>query len=427
MPELTALKRSEMEELYSTEKVKYERFKAAGLNLDLTRGKPAPAQLRMITELGMDLALSEADYLAADGSDIRNYGHLYGLPEARDFFSDILGVPAKQLMVLNNSSLSLMYDFFTRAMLFPLPGSKKSWSEIDKIKVLCPSPGYDRHFAIAEAFGCELIPVTMLADGPDMDQVEALVQDDAVKAMFCVPIYTNPEGVVYSEEVCRRLAAMPAAGDFRIIWDNAYFLHHLDWNNQARIPEVISLSESMGNPNRFFVFASTSKITYAGSGLACLGSSVDDFAWVDASLKLQTIGPDKISQRRHLNFFRRNGGIEAIMKRHADLLKPKFDLVLNILEEAFRDNDLASWRIPGGGYFISLDLQEGQAKSVVAMAKELGVALTPAGSTFPRKHDPLDRNIRLAPTFPDLSDLEQAMKVVVNCVKLNALETMLNK
>ncbi len=427
MSEYGKLDRSTLEKIYREEKHRYDNYKAASLKLDLTRGKPSAEQLRMITSMGLDDELNESDYRTTDGFDIRNYGYLHGLPEARSFFADLLGVLASQVSVLNNSSLSLMYDFFTRAMLFTLPGGEKPWAKLDKIKVLCPSPGYDRHFAIAEAFGCELIPVRMLEDGPDMDQVEAFVQDENIKAMFCVPMYSNPDGTVYSDTVCKRLAAMPAAADFRIIWDNAYFLHHLDWNDQANLPEILTLAKEAGNPNRFITFASTSKITYAGSGLACVAASVEDFAWLESTLKLQTIGPDKITQRRHINFFMKNGGIEAVMKRHAALLKPKFDLVLKILDESLTSSGLASWSVPRGGYFVSLDLLEGQAKAVVKKANEAGVALTPAGSTFPYRHDPMDRNIRLAPTFPDIADLELAMSVLVNCVKLSALESMLSK
>lgn len=414
-----------LEKLLIEEQATYDAFKNKQLNLDLTRGKPATEQLQMISSLGMDEALDKDLYFAEDGSDIRNYGNLFGLPEARAFFGKLLAVSSEQVMVMNNSSLSLMYEFFVRAMLYPLPGADKAWKDQEQIKVLCPAPGYDRHFAIAEGLGAKLIPVTMTKDGPDMDQVEALVKDESVKAMFCVPLYANPDGTIYSEEVCERLAKMKTAVDFRIIWDNAYCMHHLDWDKPNAVPEVLALASKYGNPNRFMVFSSTSKITYAGSGLACLAASKEDFKWTESSLKLQTIGPDKISQRRHLEFFKKNGGIEAVMRKHSAIIKPKFDLVLAILEEALTGTDLATWSNPKGGYFISLDLMPGHAKAVIQMAREAGVSLTPAGSTFPYKNDPNDQNIRLAPTFPSTSDLELAMKVVVNCVKLSALKQML--
>ncbi len=413
--------------LYKEERARYDAFKAEGLSLDLTRGKPSLAQLKMITSLGMDTALTDDDYLADDGSDIRNYGHLNGLPEARRFFGELLDVPAAQVAVLNNSSLSLMYDFFVRAMLYTLPGASMPWSKHEKVKVLCPSPGYDRHFAIAESLGLELVSVPMTSDGPDMDVVEALVADHSVKAMFTVPMYANPDGSIYSDEVCERLAKMEAAADFRVIWDNAYFLHHLDWDKPATIKEPLALAKEMGNPNRFVVFASMSKITYAGSGLAAIAMSEEDFLWMNKGLGFQTIGPDKMSQRRHMKFFMENGGIEPIMRRHAAFLKPKFDIVLDILDEELGGTGLATWTRPTGGYFISLDLNDGQAKAVVLKAKGAGVALTPAGSTYPYKLDPEDKNIRLAPTYPSQQDLRKAMSVLVNCVKLNALECALAK
>ena len=411
--------------IYEREKKQYQQYLDMKLNLDLTRGKPSDAQLAMITALGLDDSLSEADYKSIDGTDIRNYGNLFGLPESRAFFAEIMGVDSKQVMVLNNSSLTLMYDFFSRAMLFPLPGSQTAWSKQSDVKVLCPAPGYDRHFAIAEGFGLSLIPIDMTDEGPDMDQVEAWVKDPTVKAMFCVPLYSNPGGVVYSEAVCERLAAMTTAPDFRIIWDNAYCLHHLDWDKPEAIPNVMDLAAEAGNPNRFIQFMSTSKITYAGSGLAAMAASEEDFAYLEKGLKLQTIGPDKVNQRRHLNFFAKQGGIESVMRRHAAILKPKFDLCLDILDEELGGSGIAEWSQPSGGYFISLDLANGQAKRVVQLAGEAGVKLTPAGSTFPYGNDPDDRNIRLSPTYPDTADLEKAMKVLCTCVKLSAHEMLL--
>lgn len=413
--------------LYQEEQKTYESYLAQELKLDLTRGKPSTEQVEMVSSLGLPKALKASEFYSSDGSDLRNYGQLYGISEAREFFGKLLRISAKQVMVQNNSSLTLMYDAFTRAMLFPLPGTDKVWGKDGQFKVLCPSPGYDRHFAIAEALGAELITVPMKEDGPDMDVVEELVKDHTVKAMFCVPVYSNPEGTVYSEAVCKRLAGMQTAPDFRIFWDNAYFLHHLDWEDAQAVPEVLGLAEEAGHPNRFLVFASTSKITFAGGGISCIAVSEADFAWIDSSLKLQTIGPDKVNQMQHIQFFSKIGGIDVLMRKHAELIRPKFEAVLSILSEGLEGSGLASWSRPKGGYFISLDLLPGQAKKVVSMAKAAGVALTPAGSTYPNKNDPEDKNIRIAPTFPSSNDLALAMKVVVNCVKLSALESKLQQ
>lgn len=415
----------DIQELYREELKRYNYFTDEKLKLDLTRGKPSDDQLKMISNLGLDRALSEEDYRAKDGSDIRNYGSLFGLWEVREFFADLMGLKAEQVMVLNQSSLTLMYDFFTRAFLFPLPGATQAWSQLDQVKVLCPSPGYDRHFAIAEAFGMELIPITMTDEGPDMDEVEQWAHDPTVKVMFCVPMYSNPTGVVYSQAVCERLATMHAASDFRIIWDHAYFLHHLDWDNPAQLDNVFDLALDAGHENRFIQFTSTSKITYAGSGLAVLAASEKDFTYIEKSLKLQSIGPDKLNQIRHLKFFEASGGVESLMRRHAGILKPKFELCLSILDEELSGLNIAEWTEARGGYFISLDLNDGQAKRVVDLAAAAGVRLTAAGSTYPYGNDPRDRNIRLAPSYPTLNDLEKALRVLCSCIKLAALESYL--
>ncbi|NJP39990.1 aminotransferase class I/II-fold pyridoxal phosphate-dependent enzyme [Oscillospiraceae bacterium HV4-5-C5C] len=412
---------------YRKLKARDDQFKQAAYHLDMTRGKPSPEQLDMISSLGFNDCLTAEDCHSASGSDCRNYGDLYGIQDARELFAHWLKVPADQVMVEGSSSLNLMYDTFVRALLFPLPGAKQSWAQQGTIKVLCPAPGYDRHFALAEKLGATLITVPMTDDGPDMAVVEELVQDPQVKAMFCVPLYSNPDAIIYSEATCRRLAAMETAGDFRIIWDNAYSKHHLDPAQPHFIPEVLSLAKAAGHPNRFIEFASTSKITYAGGGLAALAASPEDFAWIGSSLKFQTIGPDKMNQLRHVRFFAANGGVDAIMARHAAILKPKFDTVVNRMEEDLSHTGLAAWQKPYGGYFVGVHLQPGLASAVVAHCKALGVALTPAGATYPYGRDPEDSSVRISPSFPSVADLETAMTVFTNSVKLCAIEKILNQ
>ncbi|GAA3238162.1 aminotransferase class I/II-fold pyridoxal phosphate-dependent enzyme [Actinocorallia longicatena] len=401
----------------------YEAFKARGLKLDLTRGKPAPAQLELSNAI---LSLpGEGVYKSADGTDLRNYGGLNGLAELREIFAAALQVPAGQLVALGNSSLSIMHDTVVHALLSVLPGGEKKWAAQERIAFLAPVPGYDRHFSLCERFGIELIQVPMTGEGPDMDVVERLVAEDSgIKGIWCVPKYSNPSGISYSDDVVRRLAAMPtAAPDFRIFWDNAYAVHHLT-DKPSEIADVLKLSEEAGHPDRPFVFGSTSKITFAGAGVAFVGSSQANVAWLLKNLSMATIGHDKINQLRHVQFLKDAEGLAAHMSAHAEIVRPKFDAVDRILTEQLDGTDLASWTKPEGGYFISLDVPEGCAKRVVTLAKEAGVALTPAGATHPYGDDKADRTIRVAPTFPVLSELEVAIEGLATCVRLAGYEKL---
>ncbi|MEU4516919.1 aminotransferase class I/II-fold pyridoxal phosphate-dependent enzyme [Nonomuraea wenchangensis] len=393
----------------------YDALVQRGLSLDLTRGKPSPRQL----DLSDDLLKLPTSYRAADGTDGRNYGNLQGLAELRELFAPLLQVPAGQLVVGGNASLALMHDTVVHALLSPVPGAARRWVEEPEITFLCPVPGYDRHFTICERLGIRMVPVPMTADGPDMDVVERLVATDAsVKGMWCVPKYSNPTGVVYSDETVRRLAAMPtAAPDFRIFWDNAYAVHHLT-DTPVELADLLTLAAEAGNPDRVFVYASTSKVTLAGAGVSFFGSSPANVEWFLRNTAKQSIGPDKINQLRHVEFLRDPAGVEAHMRKHAALIGPKFELVDKVLSE--RLGGLASWTSPKGGYFISLEVPH--AAEVVAKAKAAGIALTPAGATHPYGKDPDDRTIRIAPTYPDLDELEQAIEGLAVCVRLVAEE-----
>ncbi|MGR6916584.1 aminotransferase class I/II-fold pyridoxal phosphate-dependent enzyme [[Actinomadura] parvosata] len=386
-----------------------------GLSLDLTRGKPSPRQL----DLSNDLLKLPTSYQAADGTDGRNYGNLQGLAELRELFAPLVQVPAEQLVVGGNSSLALMHDTVVHALLTPVPGAARRWVEEPEIAFLCPVPGYDRHFTICERFGIKMVPVPMTAEGPDMDVVERLVAADAsVKGMWCVPKYSNPSGITYSDETVRRLAAMEtAAPDFRIFWDNAYAVHHLT-DTPDELADLLALAAQHGNADRVFVYASTSKVTLAGSGVSFFGGSPANVKWFLHNTSKQSIGPDKINQLRHVEFLRDGAGVAAHMRRHAELIGPKFELVDKVLTE--RLGDLATWTSPRGGYFISLEVPH--AAEVVARAKAAGIALTPAGATHPYGKDPDDRVIRIAPTYPGLDELEQAINGLAVCVRLVAEE-----
>ncbi|MEV0306870.1 aminotransferase class I/II-fold pyridoxal phosphate-dependent enzyme [Nonomuraea fuscirosea] len=386
-----------------------------GLSLDLTRGKPSPRQL----DLSNAMLTLPASYRAADGTDGRNYGNLQGLAELRELFAPLIQVPAGQLVVGGNASLALMHDTIVHALLSPVPGAARRWIEEPEITFLCPVPGYDRHFTICERFGIKMVSVPMNADGPDMDVVERLVAADAsVKGMWCVPKYSNPTGVTYSDETVRRLAAMTtAAPDFRLFWDNAYAVHHLT-DTPAELADLLTLSAEHGHPDRVFVYASTSKVTLAGAGVSFFGSSPENVKWFLHNTSKQSIGPDKINQLRHVEFLRDGAGVAAHMRRHAELVGPKFELVDKMLTE--RLGGLATWTSPKGGYFVSLEVPH--AAEVVAKAKAAGIALTPAGATHPYGKDPEDRTIRIAPTFPELDELEQAIDGLATCVRLVADE-----
>jgi DNA-binding transcriptional MocR family regulator len=399
----------------------YDVFKARGLKLDLTRGKPGPAQLDLSAEL---LTLPGAhDYLAEGGVDCRNYGGLQGLVEVRRLFSGMMGAPAEQIVAANNSSLAMMHDTIVYALLKGTCDSNTPWSKQGEISFLCPVPGYDRHFTICQDYGIRMIPVGLKEDGPDMDEVERLVAaDSSIKGMWCVPKYSNPTGTVYSDATVERLAAMKtAAPDFRVFWDNAYAVHHLT-SQPVELANILELCERHGNPNRPFVFASTSKITLPGAGLALFAGSKDNVKWLLARLVPRTIGPDKINHLRHVRFLKDHKAIARLMDEHRALIAPKFQKVLDIFAQKLSGVADVSWTRPKGGYFISLEVGKGCARRVVALAKEAGVVLTPAGATHPYGKDPDDRTIRIAPTFPDLAEVAQAAEGVAICVLLAAAE-----
>jgi DNA-binding transcriptional MocR family regulator len=424
MKDLAGLKPQEIKQLHQEVRGSYDAFKAKSLKLNLTRGKPSSAQLDLSAEL---LSLpGAADYVAEGGTDCRNYGGVQGLAEARRLFSGMLGAPAEQVVVANNSSLALMHDTVVYALLKGTCDSAAPWSKQGEIAFLCPVPGYDRHFKICEDFGIRMIPVALGETGPDMDQVEKLVaQDAAIKGMWCVPKYSNPTGAVYSDAVIERLAAMPtAAPDFRLYWDNAYAVHHLT-NERIATANIIELCARHGHPNRPLVFGSTSKITLGGAGLALFASSKNNVNWLLTRLATRTIGPDKINQWRHVRFLKNEAGILQLMDRHRALIAPKFQKVLGVFDEKISGIPGVAWTRPKGGYFISLDVPEGCARRVVALAKDLGVELTPAGATHPLGVDPSDRTIRIAPTFPELPEVTQAAEGVAVCVLLAVLEKWL--
>lgn len=402
----------------------YAALRARGLSLNLTRGKPSAEQLGLADELATVLAPGE--HVSRDGADCRNYGGLRGLAELREIFAEPLGVPAGQLLALGNSSLELMHESLIHAVLFGVPGSKLPWRDEDRVAFLCPVPGYDRHFALCEKFGIDMITVSISDDGPDLDEVERLVAaDPAIKGIWCVPLYSNPTGVRYSDETVRRLASMPtAAPDFRLFWDNAYAVHHLT-DQRHRVADVLALAEAAGHPDRPFVFGSTSKITWAGSGVAFFGSSKSNVDWLVGHLEKRTIGPDKMNQLRHAKFLRDSIGLQDHMDLQRKVLQPKFDLVLRTLAERLGGRGIATWTSPEGGYFVSLDVLDGCAARVVALAAEAGIALTPAGATFPYGRDPHDRNIRLAPTFPPLDEVAEGVAGLTVCVELAAAESLL--
>lgn len=399
-------------------RAEYESFRARGLALDMTRGKPCNEQLDL--SLGLLDGLGR-DFKAADGTDCRNYGVVEGLPEARALFAELLDVQPGEVIVGGNSSLAMMHDVIVQALLKGTTGGPAWYGQ--KPKFLCPSPGYDRHFAICERYDIAMIPVAMRDDGPDMGEVERLVAaDTSVKGMWCVPRYSNPGGVVYGKAVVERLAAMKtAAPDFRILWDNAYAVHHLV-DAPPPLSNLLAACAAAGNPDRAIVLTSTSKITFAGAGVAALATSAANVRHLVGGLSIQTIGHDKLNQLRHVRFFRDAAGVAAHMKKHAAILKPKFDAVTAILERRLGGKGVASWSNPAGGYFVSLDTPDGCAAKVVKMADQAGVKLTKAGATYPYGKDPRDRNIRLAPSFPPLAQVEQAMELVAICVEIAALE-----
>lgn len=403
----------------------FEDAKGKGLKLDMSRGKPEPAQLDMGMGL-LDVLTSSSDMKCMEGIDTRNYGLMDGITEAKHLMADVMGVPAENVIVYGNSSLAIMYDTISRSVTHGVLGATP-WCKLDKVKFLCPVPGYDRHFAITEHFGIEMIAIPMTADGPDMDLVEKYVsEDEAVKGIWCVPKYSNPAGVSYSDKTVRRFAALkPAAKDFRIYWDNAYAVHHLYEDKQDEILEILSECEKAGNPDMVFEFCSTSKITFSGAGMAAMAASSANLADAKKTLTLQTIGYDKVNQLRHARYFKNLEGVRAHMRKHAAIIRPKFEAVLAVLEKELGGLGIGEWTKPLGGYFISFDAMEGCAKAIVAKCKEAGVVLTGAGATYPYGKDPKDSNIRIAPTFPTAEEMAAATDIFVLCVKLISVEKLL--
>lgn len=415
--ELLALKESLNKE--------YAEAKAKGLALDMSRGKPSAKQLDVSLGL-LDTINSSSDLKALDGTDCRNYGVLDGIPEAKKLMADMMGTTPDHVIVYGNASLNIMYDQISRAYTHGILGNTP-WCKLDKVKFLCPVPGYDRHFAITERFGIEMINIPMSESGPDMGMVEEYVSKDAsVKGIWCVPKYSNPQGYTYSEETVKRMAALkPAAEDFRIFWDNAYVIHDLYDDNKDEIADIISECEKAGNPDMVFEFASTSKVSFPGSGIAALATSANNIADIKKQLIIQTIGHDKLNQLRHVRFFKDINGLKEHMRKHAEFIRPKFEAVESVLEEELSGLGIGSWTEPKGGYFISFDAMDGCAKAIVAKCKEAGVKLTGAGATFPYGKDPKDSNIRIAPSFPTPEEMKQAADLFVLCVKLVSVEKLL--
>lgn len=421
MPDIAEMSAEELAGFRQRVQAEYAAFRAQGLRLDMTRGKPAPEQLDLANAL---LGAPGNDWRSADGADVRNYfGDLRGLPEARAIFTDMLGVPVDRILIGGNSSLALMHDCIVYALLHGLPGGRAPWSKQSEIAFVCPVPGYDRHFALCEGYGIRMIPVPLTGRGPDMSVVERLVANDAsIKGIWCVPKYSNPTAEIYAPEVVERLAAMrTAASDFRIFWDNAYAAHHLT-ATRHELANIAQACARAGNPDRVFIFASTSKVTFAGSGLALFAASRNNLEWFMTQMGRRTIGEDKVNQLRHVRLLRDGAGLIAHMDQHRALLAPKFETVQEVLQARLGGTGLAQWSKPEGGYFVSLDVQDGLAKRVVQLATQAGIAMVPAGRTFPYGQDPRDRNIRLAPSFPSVEEVRQSIDGIALSVLLAGTE-----
>ncbi len=406
---------------------KFEEAKSKGLKLDMSRGKQSTAQLDMTMSI-MNVFDSDSILKTEDGIDCRNYGLMDGIPEVKKLLGDMMGVPAENVLVYGNSSLSVMYDAISHSVTHGVMGSTP-WCKLDKVKFLCPVPGYDRHFKITEYFGIEMIQIPMTADGPDMDLVEKYVNgDEAVKGIWCVPKYSNPQGISYSDETVRRFANLkPAAKDFRIYWDNAYAVHHLYDDKQDEILEILSECEKAGNPDIVFEFCSTSKVSFAGGGIAGMAASSANLDYIREGMTVRTIGYDKVNQLRHVKYFKDIDGIREHMKKHADIIRPKFEAVLQVLDREIGGLSIGEWNKPVGGYFISFEAMEGCAKAIVAKCKEAGVVMTGAGATYPYGKDPKDSNIRIAPTFPTPEEMAEATDLFVLCVKLVSVNKLLEE
>ncbi|WP_276914797.1 aminotransferase class I/II-fold pyridoxal phosphate-dependent enzyme [Aneurinibacillus aneurinilyticus] len=418
---------SELNEHYVRLKEKYDEYKSQNLNLDMSRGKPCSEQLDLSRDM-LDILKSDEDYRAKDGTDYLNYGGLDGIPEAKELFSQVLEVSTKEIIIGGNSSLNMMHDTIARAMLHGIYGGESPWGKLPVVKFLCPSPGYDRHFAICELFNIEMITVAMLSTGPDMDTIEKLVsEDDSIKGIWCVPKYSNPDGITYSDQTVDRLAQMNTkASDFRIFWDDAYTVHHLT-EKADQLKNIFAACKLAGNPHRVLMYSSTSKITFPGSGIAMMAASEENLNFFRKQLSIQTIGPDKLNQLRHVRFLKDMDNLKVHMEKHAAIIKPKFSMVLNKLESELGRKNIASWNEPKGGYFISLNTLNGCARDVINMAAEVGVKLTKAGATYPYGKDPRDRNIRIAPTLPSIEELEKAIEVLCLCVQLVSIEKILSE
>ncbi len=427
MKSYKSMSKEELASLQISLREAYEDAKGKGLKLNMARGLPSAEQLDMEADFFNTLNPT-VDFHSEAGIDCRNYGELTGIAEARKLMADMMEVSPEEIIVFGNSSLNIMYDTVARSMILGVCGSTP-WCKLDKVKFLCPVPGYDRHFAITEQFGIEMINIPLKDDGPDMDMVEQYVNNDpAVKGIWCVPKYSNPSGVTYSDETVKRFAALkPAAEDFRIFWDNAYTIHHLYNGKEDQLLEILSECKKAGNPDMVYKFCSTSKVTFPGSGIAALATSKKNIDFVKSIITIQTIGHDKLNQLRHVRYFKDIEGMKNHMKKHAEIIRPKFDLVLKVLEEELGGLEVGSWTKPNGGYFVSFDALEGCAKKIVGMCKEAGVTLTGAGATYPYKKDPHDSNIRIAPTFPPIDELAKALEIFVLCVKLASVEKLLEE
>ncbi len=421
------LSRDELVTLKAGLEEEYKTAEGKGLSLNMARGKPGASQLAISMPM-LDVINSESDMRTELGNDTRNYGDWDGIGECRRLMADMMEAKKDNVIICGNSSLNIMYDTVCRSMLMGVNGSTP-WCKLDKVKFLCPVPGYDRHFKITELFGIEMINIPMNEDGPDMDMVEEYVNnDDSVKGIWCVPKYSNPTGISYSDKVVKRFANLkPAAGDFRIFWDNAYCVHHIYEDIQDEILNILEECEKAGNPNMVYMFGSTSKVTFSGSGVSAIATSHENIEYLKQFMTTQIIGHDKINQLRHARFFKDIDGLKTHMKKHAELIRPKFEAVLNTLDSELMGLEIGSWVKPRGGYFISFDAMPGCAKSIVAKCKALGVVLTDAGATYPYGNDPEDSNIRIAPTFPTPEEMEEATKIFVLCVKLAAIEKLLGE
>ena len=425
MKSYKSMSQEELSALYEELKKEYIDAKGKGLNLNMARGKPSKAQLDMSMDI-LDALSSKDNAITESGIDSRNYGDLTGIPEAKQLMADVMGTDPQNVIVFGNASLPIMYDTVARSYCFGVNGSTP-WCKLDKVKWLCPVPGYDRHFAITEQFGIEMITIPMNSEGPDMELVKKYVEEDeTIKGIWCVPKYSNPTGITFSDSVVRAFAALkPAAEDFRIFWDNAYAVHDLYEDKKDELIDILSECALNGNEDMVYEFCSTSKVSFAGAGIAAMATSEKNRKWVESTMTIQTIGYDKMNQLRHVRYFKDSDGLKVHMKKHADMLRPKFEAVLKCFESELGGLDIATWTEPKGGYFISFDAMEGCAKEIVAKCKEAGVTLTGAGATYPYKKDPKDSNIRIAPSFPTPEEMELASRVFVLCVKLVTIEHLL--